>query len=438
MASTKTDLKIIEDLQAYMDACTAVDQFSGAVLLQKNGRLLLRYAAGMADFELMVGNTPQTKFRLGSITKPITAMCIYILQEEQKISPDDPLNRYISDLPEALNQMRIHHLLAHKSGLANFTEFPDYAKTQRLPSTCWETINRFKNEALQFKIGEQCRYNNSAYIILGALIELLSGMTYADFVKSRIFEPLGMNDSGYDSHEILLPKRARGYIRNRQGMEPGPFLDMSIPFSAGALYSTIDDLWLFEQALREERPPFPRAVLQAMKAPLTGETYSCGWHQDTSDGRFKIGHSGGIDGFCTIFMRYPYDDLSIVVLSNVVSWAYSPERICQDLAAVVFGEAYQTPRNRTAIKLDSEKALEFIGVYAFEDQSNSSIIIYREGERWMAKFSPTEDYEIFPESEREFFINDFDAQISFPAVTQDQLTHLVLTHEGQSSRANKL
>jgi len=339
------------EMEAYMNACACVDQFCGAVLVNLQGQTLLRRAYGLADFEHRVANSVQTKFRLGSITKPITAMAIYMLEEARELSVNDHVGKYITDAPHHWHNITIKHLLDHRSGLPNFTEFPDNVPTQRLPSSPWQTMERFRNLALVTFPGSVSRYSDSGYIVLGVLIELISGKSYTDFLSERIFRPLKMNDTGYDSAEAIIANRARGYVQMKQAVQNANYLDMSIPFAAGALYSTIDDLRLLDEAITQEQNLIPREVIKTMNSPMA-DSYSAGWRLEKA-GRYRVGHSGGIDGFCTVMTRFPYDKLCIAVLSNLVSWQYSPERISHDLSAIIFSEPYQIPQNRQVISLDS-------------------------------------------------------------------------------------
>jgi CubicO group peptidase (beta-lactamase class C family) len=339
-------------------------------------------------------------------------------------------------VPEHWQPITILHLLNHRSGLSNFTDYHDYAGTQRLPSTPWQTMDRFRDAPLVSAVGEVSRYNNSGYIILGALVELISGKTYADFLTEKLFQPLRMFDSGYDNSEQVLSNRARGYVRTKQATINACYLDMSIPFSAGALYSTIDDLYLFDQAIAKGKKPIPAQVLKTMAGEID-DTYSAGWHTDNSNGRLKVGHSGGIDGFCTIMLRLPQEKLTIIVLSNVVSWLYSPERIAQELSSIVFDEPYEIPRIRKAIKLDSPEYDDYTGMYELENLS-MHLKVEREHGRWFLQFTDQESFEIFPETENQFFVLDFEAQVEFCFNARKQVTHVILAHEGQVTRAYKL
>src|SRR5690242_2552197 len=230
-----------DDLQAKVDerlnALVKANQFSGAVLIARDGRVLVSKGYGMANLETETPNTPQTIFRLGSITKQFTATAIMMLQEQGKLSVQDSICKYVTDCPAAWQPITLHHLLSHTGGVPNFTSFPDYLKTMALPTTVEALIARFKDKPLDFQPGEKWSYSNSGYVLLGHVIEKVSGQSYEAFLQERIFAPLGMKNTGYDHNADVLPHRAAGYMPRGDKVVNARYLDMTIPFSAGGLYS---------------------------------------------------------------------------------------------------------------------------------------------------------------------------------------------------------
>ncbi|HKP11678.1 MAG TPA: serine hydrolase domain-containing protein, partial [Blastocatellia bacterium] len=226
-----------DDLQARVDerlgAAVKANQFSGAVLVARDGRVLVSKGYGMANFETETPNTPQTIFRLGSITKQFTATAILMLQEQGKLSVQDSICKYVADCPAAWQPITLHHLLSHTGGVPNFTSFPDYQKTMALPTTVEGLIARFKDQPLDFQPGEKWSYSNSGYVLLGHVVEKVSGQSYEAFLQERIFAPLGMKNTGYDHNATVLPRRAAGYMPQGNMMLNARYLDMTIPFSAG-------------------------------------------------------------------------------------------------------------------------------------------------------------------------------------------------------------
>ena len=234
------------------------DHFSGSILIARDGKVLFSQGYGMANLEHDVPNTPQTKFRLGSITKQFTAMAIMILQERGKLNVQDKVKKYLPDAPKAWDEITIHHLLTHTSGIPNYTAFPEFLKTLPVRVTLKELIAKFKDKPLDFKPGEKFRYSNSGYVVLGQIIETASGQNYPTFMKEAIFDPLEMNDTGYDNATAIIKHRASGYTR-RLGivLTNCDYVDMSIPHAAGALYSTVEDLLKWDQALSARQARIP-------------------------------------------------------------------------------------------------------------------------------------------------------------------------------------
>src|SRR5215831_12154293 len=224
-------------------------QFMGAVLVARGNDVLLDKGYGFANLEWNIPDSPKTKFRLGSITKQFTAASILLLEERGKLKVDDPVKKYMPDAPAAWDKMTIFNVLTHTAGIPNFTSFPDYQSSEPFATTPEKLVARFRDKPLEFQPGERMNYSNSGYVLLGYLIEKVSGQSYEKFVQENIFTPLGMKDSGYDSNSAVIPRRASGYTNGPNGPVNAGFIHMSVPFAAGALYSTTEDLLRWEQGL---------------------------------------------------------------------------------------------------------------------------------------------------------------------------------------------
>src|SRR5271170_7480261 len=186
-------------------------QFMGSVLVARGGDILFDRSYGDANLEWDIPNSPSTKFRLGSITKQFTAASILLLEERGKLSVNDPVKKYIPDAPAAWDKITIFNLLTHTSGIPNFTSFPDYRSQEPFDTTPEKLVARFRDKPLDFQPGEKFSYSNSGYVLLGYLVEKVSGESYSKFVQENIFGPLGMKDSGYDLNSAIIPHRAAGY-----------------------------------------------------------------------------------------------------------------------------------------------------------------------------------------------------------------------------------
>jgi CubicO group peptidase (beta-lactamase class C family) len=286
-------------------------------------------------------------------------------------------------------------------------------------------VARFRDKPLEFQPGEDLRYSNSNYVLLGCLIEKITGQRYQDFVEENIFKPLGMQNSGYDSNTTIIPNHAAGYSPGSNGPLNAGYVDMSIPFSAGALYSTTHDLLRWEQGL------FAGKLLSAesfekMTAPYKHD-YACGLMAYTVNGHKVIAHGGGINGFSTMLAYYPDDKLTVIVLGNIESGA--PAEIATSLAAIAHGENVVLHSERKAVLVQADTLAKYIGTY--ELSSNFSVVITLEGNQLMAQATKQPRLPIFPESETKFFYKVVDAQIEFFKNDQGQTTHLVLHQGGQ-------
>ena len=229
-------------MEEVIRAYTPNHRFMGAVLVAKGEQVILNQGYGSANLEWDVPNSPSSKFRLGSITKQFTAASILLLQERGKLKIEDPVKKYMPDAPAAWDHVTIYHLLTHTSGVPSFTEFPDYRKWEPFAVTPAEEVGWFRDKPLEFQPGEKWKYSNSGYVLLGYLLEKISGTSYEKFVQDNIFALLGMTDSGYDSNSKIIMHRAAGYTPGAAGVVNTGFINMTIPFSAGSLYATTGDL----------------------------------------------------------------------------------------------------------------------------------------------------------------------------------------------------
>jgi CubicO group peptidase (beta-lactamase class C family) len=253
-------------VRSYVDA----KQFMGSVLVARDRKVLLSKGYGSANLEWDIPNSPSAKFRLGSVTKQFTAACILLLEERGKLRVEDPVKKYMLDAPAAWDKVTIFNLLTHTSGIPSFTGFPEYHSTEAIAATPEQLVARFRDKPLEFQPGEKWNYSNSGYVLLGYLIEKISQQSYRQFVQENIFNPLGMKDSGYDSNSEIILHRASGYTPGPNGVTNAGYIDMTIPLSAGALYSTTEDLLRWEQGLMGGKLLSP-ASLEKMTNPFKND-----------------------------------------------------------------------------------------------------------------------------------------------------------------------
>jgi CubicO group peptidase (beta-lactamase class C family) len=406
-------------------------KFMGTVIVARDNEILFNKGFGSANLEWDIPNSPATKFRLGSVTKQFTAASILLLEEMGKLKIDDPIKKYLPDAPEAWDKITIFNLLTHTSGIPNFTSFPEYQKEQLTAHTPKQIVDIFRDKPLDFTPGDKMSYSNSGYILLGYLLEKVSGETYQNFLQKNIFDPLGMKDSGYDSNSAIILHRAAGYSPAPIGYKNADYVDMSIPLSAGALYSTTEDLLRWEQGLFGGKL-LSKESLSKMTTPYKGN-YALGLMIGTDNGHKVIQHGGGIQGFVTHLAYYPDDKITVAVLSNVMGAA--PPGLTVKLAAVARGEKALLPTEKKEISVPAEILSQYVGTYELTPKIN--IMITLEGDQLMSQVSGQGKVPIFAESETRFFPKVVEAEIEFFKDKPGKVTHLVLTQNGAENKAVK-
>lgn len=408
--------------------------FSGSVLVAQNGKVILSKGYGMANYEWDIPNTPQTKFRLGSITKQFTSMCIMQLAEKGLLKTEDPLSKYIPEYPkEVADKITIHHLLTHTSGIFNLTSDKEFDKTMRVHmKSLNEVIALFKEKPLDFEPGTKYSYSNSGYILLTAIVEKVSGKPYEQYLKENILQPLGMNNTGYDRSDAILKNRAAGYDNAGGQIKNASFIDTSIPSGAGAMYSTTEDLYLWDRALYTEKL-VKKATMERIFTP-DKNNYAYGWNVDEQFKHKRITHNGGINGFNAHLARFVNDDACIVVLSNRIP--SDAGKIGRDLAAILFNEKYSLPVERKIVAVDTKILDTYVGEYQLAP--NVVLTVTREENSLMAQPTGQPKREIFAESETKFFLKVIDAQISFTKNEKGEVTGLIFYQGGRETPAKKI
>lgn len=307
-AKTTSEIKMEEAINSFCKD----KYFSGSILVTNNGKTILNKGYGFADYEDKILNTSDTIFRLASITKQFTAMSIMILEERGDLKVNDPINRYIKEYPNGA-KITIHNLLTHTSGIAEYTNEELFQNTERYYSPT-DLINLFKDKPLNFTPGERFEYCNSNYVLLGYIIEKVSNMKYEDFVKENVFIPLGMEDTGYD-HNEEFPKKAIGYNDTPDSTYvESDYIDMSIPYAAGALQSTTEDLSKWHEALCTYNL-LTKESMSKMFTPYLN-SYGYGWVIIESGERPVMEHEGRIHGFATHIYRNVELNQTVIILSN--------------------------------------------------------------------------------------------------------------------------
>lgn len=382
-----------------------------SLLIAKNGQTIYRNASGKANLELDINASPDNVFELGSITKQFTAVAILMLEEQGKLTVNDEITKYIPEYPTQGNTITIHHLLNHTSGIKSYTNMASFEKDARIDRTPSEIIEVFKNETMEFKSGEEYNYNNSGYILLGHIIELVSGQSYESFIQENIFDPLDMKHSTYGSKTKLIPNRAWGYSE-KNGFENAEYLSMSLPYAAGSLMSTVDDMLKWQNALSANKLITKESYAKATSGSKlnNGEeiSYGYGWMKDNLRGSTMIHHGGGIFGYTTFGLYLPVEDIYVIGLSNCDCG--NVNLTTTKAAAIAMGKPFKSIKD--VIELSENKLSKWVGAYSFEGGvirhitvEEGQVYSQREGSTKLPIFPITENHYIFEDGMIEYDFN---------------------------------
>ncbi len=380
-----------QDLSASLDQLLnnqySQDQPGATVLVAKDGEVLYRKAFGMANLELDVPMRPEHVFEIGSITKQFTAVSILMLVEEGKVSLDDDITKYIEDYPVGEHKITVHQLLNHTSGIRSYTSMKSFFSKAREDMSPSELIDVFKNEPMDFTPGEEYRYNNSGYILLGYIIEKVTEKSYAEFIQERIFSPLEMKHSYYGSHSKIIKNRASGYQPTEDGFQNADYLSLTLPYAAGSIMSNVDDLLKWQQAIHHNT----LISEESKKLAFTNYTlkdgspiyYGYGYGINEVSGVPSIEHGGGIFGYETFAAYVPSEDLYAVILTN--KNGNGPSDITIEVAAYALGKPYEKTNE---VKLSEADLKQWVGTYEYPfgvirhiSYKEGSLYSQREGSR---------------------------------------------------------
>ncbi len=404
-AVTVADPGLEAAVDAYFAPLLQEDLISGSVLIARGDDILLAKGYGMANREHEIPNTPQTKFRLGSVTKQFTSAAIVLLAQRGELALEDSLARFLPDYPRG-EDISLHQLMTHTAGVPNYNGIAGYDEAHIRPWSIDEVIAFFRDEPLLFEPGEGFAYSNSGYILLAKVIEVVSGDRYADFLRAELFQPLGMHDSGMDEFTTVLPRRATGHGKSGNGIYQTPYRDMPWTSGAGSLYSTILDLFRWHRAL--ESDDLLTAQWRARMFAPTSHAYACGWFVREELGRKVIEHGGAINGFLSQIQRFVDDDLVVISLYNyeTVFWRQANRA----LAAIALGELYTPALILEPVALEADVLQSYAGRY--ELMPGHEVTLSVAGERLLVTTPDENPAEALAQSETTFYIRDQAALLS--------------------------
>jgi CubicO group peptidase (beta-lactamase class C family) len=307
----------------------------GVFMVAQKGKIIYQKAFGKANLELNADLNTDNVFELGSMTKQFTAVAILMLEQQGKLNVNDPVSKYISDYPSG-DKITIHHLLTHTSGIKDFTKMKALSAIAQKEMTPKMMVDFFKNEPVDFAPGEKFEYNNSGYVLLGYIIELVSGETYEDFIVKHIFKKVGMDQSYYASDRNVIRNRAYGYHKKSYGYVNKTMISFSVPFASGSLMSTLGDMLKWQDALNRNLLLNPTETKKAFSNYKLNDgkefTYGYGWHIKEINGTPSREHGGSIFGFKTMGVYIPKNDIYVLGLSNCD--CHSPTKVTGDIAVL--------------------------------------------------------------------------------------------------------
>jgi len=427
----------------YMDARARVSGFNGAVIVAKNNQVLFRSAYGMASKQFGIQNTPETKFRMGSVTKQFTAAAILLLEQRKQLSVSDPIERYLPDWPAAWKGVTLHHLLSHTAGLPRLSiaqPLPDVSGLSRtaqlsIPKSIIDLARpEEKLQPLDFVPGKGWAYSNIGYAVLGEVIEKVSGKTYREFMRDEIFVPLGMKNTDVEEPARIVDRLAGGYTRVDGELMNAGYVDLRFIRATGSVYSTLDDLLLWHRALQSDRLLSQKEIAKLFSPVRSG--YGYGWWIQTRLGRAVQWHRGNVQGFVSVIVRFPDSDLFLAVLSNIERSEVLA--VAMELAAIALGEPYEVPLARVAAPINAAAFDSFLGSYRAHDNPEDVFTLRRDGDRLLIDIKGAGAFEVLPWSTVRLFARGFEWDITLVPDTEGRLTNILRRRDGETLRFIKI
>lgn len=391
-----------------------------AVLIAKGGKVILRKGYGQANLNPIVSNKPDMVFRIGSITKQFTSTAILQLAEQGKIDLNADITTYLTGFLTSGKTVTVEQLLNHTSGIKSYTTLPDLVSKEKKGKfiSTEDMLKVIQSQPSDFAPNDQWLYNNSGYFLLGAIIEKVSGMSYGAYVSKNLFKPAGMKSSFTD--DAKLPKNiATGYHKaNASEYAIADYVHPTIPYSAGAIFSTVDDLWKWNQAIFNYKL-VKKETMERAWAPTklnNGKliSYGYGWQLGRLGDIQTIGHGGAIDGFLTFEIYIPDQKFYVCILSN--NMTVSPDEYAYQIAEIVLGIKKEVS---STISLEESVAAEYSGVYQINEKEER--IITRKENQFFSQRTGGPRYEIFPYAKDAFYFKDSPSKLTFVRNNQGKI-----------------
>jgi CubicO group peptidase (beta-lactamase class C family) len=424
--------EVTQRLDTLLQAYTSLYKFNGTVLVAKNGKIVLNKGYGYRNVAAHVQHDPNSIFQIGSVTKQFTTAIILKLQSAGKLNVQDRLTKYFPQYPKG-DSITIEELMLHTSGIYSYTNDRTFMEKEvSNPANREKMIALFRDKPLDFSPGTNWRYSNSAYLLLGYIIESVTGKPYEQVVREFIFTPLKMTHSGFDFTHLQQKEKSTGYFMfNSKDTVPSTIVDSSVSFSAGAIYSTTEDLYRWHQGLEHNK--ILTAEQQEKAYTPVKKKYGYGWVVDSVDGKRMVSHGGGIHGFTSNFSRIAADDVCIILLCNT---SLPLENITSNIYAILYNKPYEIPKKRVAIALPEEKLKQYVGNYSITEKLQLNIAL-KDG-KLLAAPTGQSPAVMHAEKEDHFFVEVPDVQFQFTKNEKQEIEGFILHQNGTERKCPKI
>lgn len=413
---------------------TYADQhkFYGTALIAKGDDILLNRGYGYSNVGAKKQNSEASIYQIGSITKQFTAALILMLEEKGKLSVQDKLSKYFPQFPDG-DKITIHHLLTHTSGIFNYTNDGQFMQSGGVKPVDQKTMfSLFQDKPLEFEPGSKYNYSNSGYVLLGYIIEKVTGKPWEQAVRENILKPLGMTHTGFDYAGLKGDAKTTGYFSvSDVGSVPSPIIDSTFSYAAGSIYTTTTDLLKWERALAKGKLLKKESWQKAM-TPVK-ESYGYGLAIDSLHGQKRIHHGGGIYGYTSNAMWFPAQDYTIILFSNSSA---AMGKLSNDLAAILYDKPYTIPVANVEVKLEDAVLQQYVGEYQLAP--NFSITVSLKDNYLYGQATGQPSFQMFAKSEKRFFLKAVPAEVEFFKDSDGKVTEMVLYQNGREMKGQKV
>lgn len=422
------DKEIQQKLNSYMQALVTYENFHGSVLVAKEGKILMSEGYGYSDFTQNINNKSKTRFAIGSVTKQFTALATLKLSEKGLLNVDDKVSKYISNFPHG-DEITIHNLLTHTSGLKNYTDLQEFLISDLTNKDPMKMLELIKDLELEFKPGKRFKYSNTNYLLLGIIIEKITGESFEDNLKDMI-SPLGMEDTGLIYGKNGRLNDATPYVGYLEVQEIDDDLVLTQAYAAGSMYSTVEDLYRWDRAIKSEKILDKKILDKMFKEHISipqGGSYGYGWMINDTDMGREIYHGGNTIGSTSYIGRLEDKDITIIILTN--NGGYNTTDLKNNLLSITLNKKYEMPKPVKTIEIkDKELYSKYTGNYEFINGTYLDII--EKENKLYAQVTGQVAFEIFPETTTKFFARIAEISIGFKTNEEGKATELLFNQSG--------